>query len=100
VDREVQTKSEIDGNMLPDGSSVGGLLIPEVRERRIAAAATPDEGINTDVLNNAKKELMIGDRQIELPTGISGIQMPVQQQKLVAKKAGGLGFVKKLFGGK
>jgi hypothetical protein len=99
VDRAVQTQSEINGNMLPDGSSIGGLLIPEVRERRIAAAATPDEGINTDVLNNAKKELMIGDRQIELPTGISGIQMPVQQQKLVAQKAGG-GIFKKLFGRK
>jgi hypothetical protein len=100
VDRSIQTKSEIDGNMLPDGSTPGGLEIPEVRERRIAAASAPDTGPSKEVIDNARKQLMIGDRQIELPTGMSGIQMPVQQQKLAAKKAGGLGFVKKLFGGK
>jgi hypothetical protein len=97
VDRSIQTKSEIDGNMFPDGSSPGGLEIPAVRDAR--AAAGPDEGINTDVLNNAKKELMIGDTAIKLPNGMSGIQMPVQAQKLDAKKVGG-GFFKRLFGGK
>jgi len=96
VDRSIQTKSEIDGNMLPDGSTPGGLEIQAVSDAR---AISPNEGINTDVLNNAKKQLMTDDTAIKLPTGMSGIQMPVQQQKLAAKQAGGNIF-KKLFGKK
>jgi hypothetical protein len=98
VDRSIQTKSEIDGLMNPDGSAV----IPQntLTTIDVTAAKLEADGLNSDVLNNAKKELMIGDTSIRLPAGMPGIQMPVQQQKLAAKKAGGLGFVKKLFGGK
>jgi hypothetical protein len=84
--------------MNPDGSAV----IPQntLTTIDVTAAKLEADGLNSDVLNNAKKELMIGDTSIRLPAGMPGIQMPVQQQKLAAKKAGGLGFVKKLFGGK
>ena len=97
VDSSIATDSEIAGNMYPDGSSLGPLELPDPFKGRRASL---NDGINTDVLNNTKKQLMTNDTAIKLPTGISGIQMPVQAQKLDAKKAGGLGFVKKLFGGK
>jgi hypothetical protein len=98
VDRSVQTKSEIDGLMIMDGTAVAPLSA--LPEGQVQTSALSSDGINTDVLNNTKKQLMTNDTAIKLPTGISGIQMPVQAQKLDAKKAGGLGFVKKLFGGK
>jgi hypothetical protein len=97
VDRSVQTKSEIDGNMLLDGTAIPPLSA--LPEGQVQTSALSSDGINTDVLNNAKKELMIGDTAIKLPNGMSGIQMPVQAQKLDAKKAGG-GIFKKLFGRK
>ena len=102
VDRSIQTKSEIDGNMLPDGSSPGGLEIPSIPDPR---AASFDDGVNASVINNAKTELFLGrdvtdlDIQVKLPPGTGGIKLPVQDQKLAATQAGGNIF-KKLFGKK
>jgi hypothetical protein len=97
VNRSIQTKSEIDGNMLPDGSSAGvlaGLPLPDPRAELL------DEGLNTDVLNNTKRQLMTKDAILELPTGgISGIKQPLQIQQQAAQKAGG-NILKKLFGKK
>jgi hypothetical protein len=97
VDRSVQTQSEINGNMLLDGTAIPPLsALPQGDVQR---AALSSDGINTDILNNTKKQLVLGDREIKLPTGISGLQTPLQDQKLAAKKVGG-GFFKKLFGKK
>jgi hypothetical protein len=102
VDRSIQTKSEIDGNMFPDGSSPGGLEIPSIPDPR---AASFDDGVNASVINNAKTELFLGrdvtdlDIQVKLPPGTGGIKLPVQDQKLAATQAGGNIF-KKLFGKK
>jgi hypothetical protein len=99
VDRSIQTKSEIDGNMLPDGSSPGGLEIPSIPDPR---AASLNDGINTDILITAKKELIYGrdiaEVQVQIPRP-SVFPIPRQQQQLDAKKAGGNIF-KKLFGKK
>jgi hypothetical protein len=99
VDRAVQTQSEINGNMLPDGSSPGGLAIPTIPDPRAEAF---DDGINTDVLITAKKELIYGrdipEVQYVIPRP-SVFPIPQQQQKLEAKKAGA-GIFKKLFGKK
>ena len=98
VDNSIATDSEIAGNMYPDGSSLGPLELPDPFKGRRASL---NDGINTDISNNAKKQLMTREATLQMPTtGISGLQTPLQDQKLAAKKAGGLGFVKKLFGGK
>ena len=97
VDRSIATDSEIGGNMNPDGSSKGPLALPDISKAR---RPSPNEGINTDVSNNAKKQLMSREATLQMPTaGISGLQTPIQDQKEAAAKVGS-GFVKKLFGKK
>jgi hypothetical protein len=97
VDRSIATDSEIDGNMYPDGSSLGALELPNPSNARKTSL---NDGINTDISNNAKKQLMTREATLQMPTtGISGLQTPLQDQKLAAKKAGG-GLSKKLFGKK
>jgi hypothetical protein len=97
VDRSIATDSEIGGNMNPDGSSKGPLALPDTSKAR---RPSPNEGINTDISNNAKKQLMTREARLQMPTaGISGIQTPIQDQKQAAEKLGS-SFGKKLFGKK
>lgn len=94
VDRSIATDSEIGGNMYPDGSSKGPLELPDPSKGR---KPSPDDGINTAVADNAKKQLMTNNTVAQLPTsGLSGIKTSIQDQKLAAKKAGG-NLLNKLF---
>ena len=84
-DRAKATISERDGNMLPDGSAKKPTDLPEAE---LVNGRTPDAGINTDVINNSKKELLPEYTVGQITAGndalakakLSGIKYPPQIQ--------------------
>ena len=81
VDRTKATISETGGNMLPDGSKPYGLA--EIPNPQYVNTRTPDTGVNTDVINNSRKELILstpgGEAKLQ-ELKLQGIQYPAQQQ--------------------
>ena len=90
VDRTKATISETGGNMLPDGSKPYGLA--EIPNPQYVNTRTPDTGINTDVINNSRKELLTSNDIFKTTVAdvkLQGIQYPAQQQAQEQRK--GLG---------
>lgn len=80
--RGEQSISEIGGNMNPDGSAKTPTDLPEVE----VSARRITDGVNTDILNNAKKEL-ITNRNLPNPALLSGIKIPTNIQNAENKKS-------------
>lgn len=80
--RGEQSISEIGGNMNPDGSAKTPTDLPEVE----VSARRITDGVNTDIINNAKKEL-ITNRNLPNPALLSGIKIPTNIQNAETKKS-------------
>ena len=97
-DRTKATISERGGNMLPDGSKPYGLT--EIPNPEYINTRTPDTGINTDVINNSRKELLLDyspeTKKKLQELKLQGIQYPAQQEAREERR--GLGqLLRKIF---
>lgn len=79
--RGEQSISEIGGNMNPDGSAKTPTDLPEVE----FSAPRIADGVNTDIINNFKKEL-ITNPNLSNPALLSGIKIPTNIQNAENKK--------------